>query len=83
MLTLFVMVFLSLQDLYVDRLVERVDRLKEDIAMFEAQISAQAEETKVARDALMEANMEIEVFFSLSIHYLLVNNECYCMSVQS
>ncbi|XP_041363110.1 coiled-coil domain-containing protein 40-like [Gigantopelta aegis] len=50
----------QMQDLYVDRLVERVDRLKEEIAMFEAQITAQAEETKVARDALMEANMEIE-----------------------
>ena len=54
------------QDLYVDRLVERVDRLKEEIAMFEAQITAQAEETKINRDALMEANMEIEVSLAFS-----------------
>lgn len=45
----------------MDRLVERVDKLKEEIAMFEAQITAQTEETKAAKDALMEAHMEIEV----------------------
>lgn len=49
------------QDLFVDRLVETVDKLKEDIAMFEAQIAAQTEETKAAKEALMEAHMEIEV----------------------
>ncbi|XP_013409019.1 coiled-coil domain-containing protein 40 isoform X1 [Lingula anatina] len=48
------------QDLFVDRLVERVDKLKEEIAMYEAQISAQSEETKAAREALTEAHMEIE-----------------------
>lgn len=49
------------QDLFVDRLVETVDKLKEEIAMFEAQIAAQTEETKAAKEALMEAHMEIEV----------------------
>jgi len=49
------------QDLFVDRLVERVDKLKEEIAMFEAQITAQTEETHAAKEALMEAHMEIEV----------------------
>ena len=49
------------QDLFVDRLVERVDKLKEEIAMYEAQLTAQLEETKVAKEALMEAHMEIEV----------------------
>ncbi|XP_046567885.1 coiled-coil domain-containing protein 40-like [Haliotis rubra] len=48
------------QDLYVDRLVERVDKLKEEMAMFEAQITAQSDETKAAKEALMEAHMEIE-----------------------
>lgn len=49
------------QDLYVDRLVETVDKLKEEIAMFEAQITAQLEETKAAKEALSDAHMEIEV----------------------
>ncbi|KAK6170441.1 hypothetical protein SNE40_018834 [Patella caerulea] len=49
------------QDLYVDRLVERVDKLKEEMAMYEAQITAQSEETKAAKEALTEAYMEIEV----------------------
>jgi len=31
-----------IQDLYVNRLVERMDRLREDIAMFDAQLEAQA-----------------------------------------
>ncbi|XP_059157116.1 coiled-coil domain-containing protein 40-like isoform X2 [Physella acuta] len=48
------------QDLYVDRLVEGVDRLKEEIAMYEAQINAQSEETKAAKESLLEAYMEIE-----------------------
>ena len=48
------------QDLYVDRLVERVDKLREEIAMYEAQFSAQGDETKAAREALSEAHMEIE-----------------------
>ncbi|XP_052261678.1 coiled-coil domain-containing protein 40-like isoform X2 [Dreissena polymorpha] len=48
------------QDLFVDRLVERVDKLKEEIAMYEAQLTAQLEETKAAKEQLMEAHMEIE-----------------------
>ena len=45
----------------MDRLVERVDKLKEEIAMYEAQLTAQLEETKAAKEQLMEAHMEIEV----------------------
>ncbi|XP_025098485.1 coiled-coil domain-containing protein 40-like isoform X2 [Pomacea canaliculata] len=48
------------QDLFVDRLVEQVDKLREEVAMYEAQITAQTEETRAAKDALMEANMEME-----------------------
>ena len=45
----------------MNRLVERVDKLQETIAMYDAQITAQREETKAAEDALSEARMEIEV----------------------
>ncbi|KAK2152124.1 hypothetical protein LSH36_339g05000 [Paralvinella palmiformis] len=48
------------QDLYVDRLVEQVDKLREEIALFDAQLTAQSEETRAAKEALMEARMEIE-----------------------
>jgi len=48
------------QDLYVNRLVERMDRLREDIAMFDAQLEAQAAETRAARELLAEARMEID-----------------------
>ncbi|XP_033121483.1 coiled-coil domain-containing protein 40-like [Anneissia japonica] len=48
------------QDLYVNRLTENVDKLREEIALHEAQCSAQAEETKAAKEALSEARMEIE-----------------------
>lgn len=41
--------------------MEKVDKLKEEIAMYEAQYTAQLEETKFAKQALMEAYMEIEV----------------------
>ena len=45
----------------MDRLVERVDKLREEIAMYEAQMAAQSMETKATKDALSEAHMEIEV----------------------
>ena len=45
----------------MDKLVERVDKLREEIAMYEAQLSAQGDETKSAKEALSEAYMEIEV----------------------
>lgn len=48
------------QDLFVDRLVERVDKLREEIAMYDAQLMAQSEETKAAKEALSDAHMEIE-----------------------
>lgn len=49
-----------IQDLYVNRLVERIDRLREDIALFDAQLEAQTAETRAARELLGEARMEIE-----------------------
>ena len=65
---------ISSQDLFVDRLVERVDKLKEEIAMYEAQLTAQLEETKAAKEQLMEAHMEMEVTVDLkdSTNILLI-----------
>jgi len=48
------------QDLLVDRLTQTVDRLREEIDMFETQCTAQLEETKAAQKALSEAITEIE-----------------------
>uniref|UniRef100_H2XUM1 Coiled-coil domain-containing protein 40 n=1 Tax=Ciona intestinalis TaxID=7719 RepID=H2XUM1_CIOIN len=48
------------QDLRVNRLTERVEHLRETIAMYEAQQSAQSEETLAAKQSLHEARDEIE-----------------------
>ncbi|XP_051889173.1 coiled-coil domain-containing protein 40 isoform X3 [Pristis pectinata] len=47
------------QDMFVDRLVSQMDALQEQIAMYEAQYTAQVEETKAARNTVAEASMEI------------------------
>jgi len=52
--------FKKRQDLYVDRLQSQVIKLKEDIAMLEAQRAAQAEETAAATKSLNEAAEEVE-----------------------
>ncbi|XP_049428773.1 coiled-coil domain-containing protein 40 [Epinephelus fuscoguttatus] len=48
------------QDLYVERLTKDMERLTQQIAMYEAQANAQAEETQAAKEALSEAEMEME-----------------------
>nr|XP_046258864.1 coiled-coil domain-containing protein 40 isoform X2 [Scatophagus argus] len=48
------------QDLYIERLTKDMERLTQQIAMSEAQVSAQAEETQAAKEALSEAEMEME-----------------------
>ncbi|XP_043924009.1 coiled-coil domain-containing protein 40 [Protopterus annectens] len=48
------------QDLFVDRLTKQVERLNEQTAMYEAQIIAQAEESKAAKNTVTEAQMEID-----------------------
>ncbi|KAF0037900.1 hypothetical protein F2P81_010774 [Scophthalmus maximus] len=48
------------QDLYVERLMKDLERLTQQIAMYEAQTSAQAEETQAAKQAHSEAEMEME-----------------------
>ncbi|XP_032097327.1 coiled-coil domain-containing protein 40 isoform X1 [Sapajus apella] len=48
------------QDLYVDQLTARAQRLEEDVALFEAQYLAQAEDTRILRKAVSEACTEID-----------------------
>ncbi|KAM9769325.1 coiled-coil domain-containing protein 40 [Menidia menidia] len=48
------------QDMYVERLTKEMERLTEQISMYEAQTSAQAEETLAAKEALSEAEMRME-----------------------
>ncbi|KFQ57952.1 Coiled-coil domain-containing protein 40, partial [Pelecanus crispus] len=48
------------QDLLVDRLTRKAYELQEQIALFEAQLVAQAEDTKATRQAVNEACMEVQ-----------------------
>ncbi|NXY38218.1 CCD40 protein, partial [Pomatorhinus ruficollis] len=48
------------QDLFLDQLTRRVYQLQEQIALFEAQLVAQAEDTKVTRQAVSEAGLEVQ-----------------------
>ncbi|KAF6092778.1 coiled-coil domain containing 40 [Phyllostomus discolor] len=48
------------QDLHVDRLTARAHQLEEQIALFEAQHVAQAEDTQLLRKAVSEAGAEID-----------------------
>ncbi|XP_008315900.1 coiled-coil domain-containing protein 40 isoform X2 [Cynoglossus semilaevis] len=47
------------QDLYVDRLTKELDRLTQQIALYQSQARVQAEETRAARQAESEAEMEM------------------------
>uniref|UniRef100_A0A3Q3GWU8 Coiled-coil domain 40 molecular ruler complex subunit n=1 Tax=Kryptolebias marmoratus TaxID=37003 RepID=A0A3Q3GWU8_KRYMA len=48
------------QDLYIDHLTKEVERLTLQVAMYEVQKSAQAEETQAAKQAFSEAEIEME-----------------------
>ncbi|KFP80681.1 Coiled-coil domain-containing protein 40, partial [Acanthisitta chloris] len=48
------------QDLLLERLTRRAFELQEQIALLEAQLVAQAEDTKVTRQAVSEADLEIQ-----------------------
>ncbi|MFT7804122.1 coiled-coil domain-containing protein 40 isoform X1 [Arapaima gigas] len=48
------------QDLYVERLTKHTEKLTEQIAMYDVQIAAQAEETQAAKQVLTEAQMEMD-----------------------
>lgn len=47
------------QDLYVERLTKEMERLTEQVALYNAQTSAQAGETQAAKEALSQAEMEM------------------------
>ncbi|VEL35537.1 unnamed protein product [Protopolystoma xenopodis] len=47
------------QDLVVDRLQRKVDQLKDDLLLYEAQLSAQTADFQAAQEALHEAEAEI------------------------
>ncbi|KAF8569867.1 hypothetical protein P879_00823 [Paragonimus westermani] len=47
------------QDLLVDRIQTKVDQLKEDIALYEAQITAQEAEMEISQNLLQEAEAQI------------------------
>lgn len=49
------------QDLFVDRLTEEVQRLEEQVALYKAQCTAQAQDSEAVKEALAEAAMELEV----------------------
>ncbi|XP_051567998.1 coiled-coil domain-containing protein 40 [Myxocyprinus asiaticus] len=51
------------QDLYVERLTKHVEKLSEQISLYEVQIIAQTEETKAAKDGLSEAQLELDSLF--------------------
>ncbi|KAM3848711.1 coiled-coil domain-containing protein 40 [Vipera latastei] len=48
------------QDLHVDRLTRRVNELEEQIALYDAQYMAQAEDTRITRQEVGEASIEIQ-----------------------
>ncbi|NXD16666.1 CCD40 protein, partial [Nothocercus nigrocapillus] len=48
------------QDLLVERLTRKAYELQEQVALLEAQIVAQAEDTKITRQAVNEANTEVQ-----------------------
>nr|XP_055068885.1 coiled-coil domain-containing protein 40 [Misgurnus anguillicaudatus] len=51
------------QDFYLDRLTKHVEKLSEQIALYEVQITAQREETKAAMETLSEAQLEVDSLF--------------------
>ncbi|XP_044530265.1 coiled-coil domain-containing protein 40 [Gracilinanus agilis] len=48
------------QDLFVDRLTRTANQLEEQIALYEAQLGAQTQDTKIIRQAVAEACTEID-----------------------
>ncbi|XP_077427002.1 coiled-coil domain-containing protein 40-like isoform X2 [Vanacampus margaritifer] len=48
------------QDIFVERLTKELDRLTEQMDLYEAQTNAQAETTQATKEALSEAEMQME-----------------------
>ena len=51
-----------LQDIYLDRLTRQIASLEEQLSLYDAQYSAQSQETKAVKENLTEADMELEVY---------------------
>ena len=50
-----------MQDLYLDRLTSQIASLEEQLALYDAQYSAQSQETRAVKNSLTEASLELEV----------------------
>ncbi|KAI1896397.1 hypothetical protein AGOR_G00094360 [Albula goreensis] len=50
----------NMQDLYVERLTQQVERLTEQVGLYNIQTAEQAAETQAAKEALTEAQMEMD-----------------------
>lgn len=53
--------FIHSQDLYLDKLTSQIASLEEQLALYDAQYSAQSQETKAVKESVTEASMELEV----------------------
>ena len=51
---------LLIKDLLVNRLEEKENKLKEDIALYQSQLHNQMKESKAAKESLVEARLETE-----------------------
>lgn len=69
-------ILLCHQDMYVERLTKDMERLTQQIAMYEAQTNAQAEETQAAKEAFSEVTaVWHKTHTTSSVH--LCNNSFY------
>lgn len=77
MIHLLAEILLCHQDMYVERLTKDMERLTQQIAMYEAQTSAQAEETQAAKEAFSEVTCiaEDSTFYKLKV-FLITNKFC-------
>ncbi|XP_056315030.1 coiled-coil domain-containing protein 40 [Danio aesculapii] len=48
------------QDIYVERLTNRAEKLLEQISLYDFQLISQTEQTRVAKDSLSEAQLELD-----------------------
>lgn len=60
----------------MERLTKELDRLTEQVAMCEAQGSAQAEETQAAREALSEVTVNVRRWTFTRRHVRLIHQTC-------
>ena len=60
--------YCCLQDIYLDRLTRQIASLEEQLSLYDAQYTAQSQETKAVKENLTEADMELEVH--VYMHYL-------------